>query len=963
MRRLIVAALLFAVAARGEDLRVDSVRHALLGAHTRYQQYINGLPVIGGERIEGPLGTHDALARRGFSHAESSVVSAHGNDLVYVNVDGLARLAIREVSSGPKPVATFFDAATGAALMERRLWFDVSGRVFVPNPVAKLNDPSLTDQNNSAAAVPSAAYSTVDLFGLAASGPLAGPNVQIVDIEAPFTARAEASQSLLFDRSQPQFEEVNAYFHIDRSQRYIQSLGYTGIRRIAGYAIPVDAHAVNGSDNSFYASGNLRGQGQLYFGDGGTDDAEDADIMLHEFAHAVHDWIAPDAFNGTSGSEARALAEGFGDYWAFSQTYDDTVSSGRDAACIGDWDARCFGDDTGQRCGYPAGSDCLRRVDGRKTMGDFLRVDSSGFEHRNGEIWSSALRDIFLSTQNHRGVDVIVLESLFGAPANPTFAWQAKRLLEVDAAMGSAFRPAICRALTTRGILAVTDCAKQPRGEQTLFQSTTSSIRVDDMRAIEDVLVRVQAGSPAKITLVAPDGTQVLLSPSFVGDATFGRDALPAASLAVLKGRSAAGEWRLFVEGAAVRSWSLIIQFAGDALAMRPITTQLAKHLPVVGHVTGAANTLFTSDVTIVNRSNLSASLIAIFTPTDADGRTQFSAIRLSILPGRTMVLDDIVQNTFLTSGLGQLELLGDADRILASVYTNAGGFGDSSPALKTSQAGAEDVAPLQNTIALRSNVGVAEVLGGSGTVHFTFFDAAGRTLAQTEVAIAPFGHAQIRVPVVGANLRARATVTGDARVIAYGTTVDNRSGDSFIVPASSLGETRSRWAVVTVMPLPWRTDYWRLASSGVVETSTVPVFIPGYVQALIFLDTSAAAVFSRTYLPSTGNGLANSGFFARALTEPLRSPQHLVGISRGSRVTVGLVNFAALPANATIVVYDAAGNETQRLSRALGPSTIDQFVLESSTASRIEVHGDVAGYLVLQDSITSDMSYITGQY
>jgi hypothetical protein len=51
MRRLTLLAMLIAVAARGDDLRVDSVRHSLLGTHTRYQQYIGRLPVIGGERI------------------------------------------------------------------------------------------------------------------------------------------------------------------------------------------------------------------------------------------------------------------------------------------------------------------------------------------------------------------------------------------------------------------------------------------------------------------------------------------------------------------------------------------------------------------------------------------------------------------------------------------------------------------------------------------------------------------------------------------------------------------------------------------------------------------------------------------------------------------------------------------------------------------------------------------------
>ena len=106
-------------------------------------------------------------------------------------------------------------------------------------------------------------HSLVDLLELNPTGMLAGPNVKIVDTDSPATPHADASQPLLFDRSQPQFEEVNVYFQIDRSQRYMQSLGYTGARRIDGYAIPVDPHSLSGADNSLYmmsfsgAKGNL----------------------------------------------------------------------------------------------------------------------------------------------------------------------------------------------------------------------------------------------------------------------------------------------------------------------------------------------------------------------------------------------------------------------------------------------------------------------------------------------------------------------------------------------------------------------------------------------------------------------------------------------------------------------------------------------------------------------------------
>src|ERR1051325_503319 len=169
----------------------------------------------------------------------------------FVTVTGEARPASRTiVRERPlEPVAHYYDAETGVEIRTEPLFWTAKGRVFAPNPVAKLNDPSLRDRNNLASAVPDAAYSIVDLPDLPSAGPLIGPNVAIVDSERPFTVHADAGAPLLFDRSQPQFEEVNAYFHIDRSQRYMQSIGFRGTRRLVDYAIPVDPHAARGGDH------------------------------------------------------------------------------------------------------------------------------------------------------------------------------------------------------------------------------------------------------------------------------------------------------------------------------------------------------------------------------------------------------------------------------------------------------------------------------------------------------------------------------------------------------------------------------------------------------------------------------------------------------------------------------------------------------------------------------------------
>ncbi|MEO8036314.1 MAG: proprotein convertase P-domain-containing protein, partial [Acidobacteriota bacterium] len=701
------------VAAEQPDLRLDRLQSSLTGEHRHYQQYIDGLEVVGAGRTESALsGGHrtatDVIARRVSSRQANALVAPlSGGSLVYWSVDGEARLAWRVVTERRRleRFASYYDAETGLLLYCEPLFFTARARVFDPNPVAKLNDPALRDANNAAAAVPDRAYSIVDLPDLASSGSLSGPNVVITDLEPPVTPAVDVAQSLLFDRSQPQFEDVNAYFHIDAAQRYLQSLGYTGARRIVAYPIPVDAHASNGTDNSYFLPAPVAGRGALYFGDGGTDDAEDSDIVLHEYGHAIEEWIAPGTFSGTSASQNRALAEGFGDYWSFSSTYEKTVATGRDPFCIADWDARCAGDDQSERCGYPADADCLRRVDSRKTMADYINSDGSGTEHRNGEIWSSALREIFVSLTTRYGLaegkritDVDVLEAHFGVPPNPAFATMARRLLDTDRILNNSANAAvICAAMTVRGILTTNECDRTARGELTYFQSVdrrlaipdnrdagiVSRLVVTDPRVIQNLYVRLDVAHTARgdlrISLVAPDGARALLQSQSIDRATdihvtYGLDAQSAQSLDVFRGRSAAGEWRLEIADLAPRdtgallSWSLGIQFAGDEPSpTRPITSSARKHIAALAHASGANSTTFITDLRIYNRGTRAASVTLLFTPTGADGTQRFAAVKLVIAADQIVQFDDLVARIFSTSGTGQLEILGDVAELVVT--------------------------------------------------------------------------------------------------------------------------------------------------------------------------------------------------------------------------------------------------------------------------------------------------------
>ena len=1073
MQRLLVplVLLLSAAAANAQDLRLDYERHSLTGTYRHYTQYVDGLPVLGGEVIErvdhdgGVRELHRAIAAAAPKQTLIAKRSAlwlapageiRDQQLVAINVRGEARPAWRVVveENPHEPIAHYFDAATGALLLSKPLFAHITakGRVFDPNPVTKLNDPSLRDQNDSAAAVPEAAYSLVDLLELNPTGMLTGPNVQIVDTDAPTTVHADASQSLLFDRNQPQFEEVNAYFHADRSQRYLQSLGYTGARRIAPYAIPIDPHSVSGSDNSLYVGSATPGEGKLYFGDGGVDDAEDSDILLHEYCHAIQDWIAPSVFFGTSSSQSRAMGEGFSDYWAYSSNYEPGLATGRDPYCLAEWDARCAGDDSSQQCGYPVGANCLRRVDSAKTMNDYITGDASGTEHKNGEIWSSALREIFDAliqrhgaTSGRRMADTLVIESMFGAPNDPSYAVIAKKLIDSDRLLnGGAHTATICSAFVSRLILTSGDCVRAPRGEVTFVQSPQHGllipdaaprgvvpvIEVRDTRSIERVVVSVNIVHPSRgdlqIVLMAPDGTQAVLQNvssdhSPFTPVTYGIDADTVDRLDIFHGRPANGQWTLNVRDLQLQnsgtliSWSLGITYVGDAPATtRPSSFAPRKHIAAVAHAPGALGTSWRTDVRVFNSGNREANVTAIFTRAGEEGWNHFAAVKLVIAPSQVLALDDVVAATLLTNGVGQLEFVGDTDRLIITsrTYTTAAGgtYGQFIPAVATTDAATlANVAHLVVTSDFRTNLGFAEVNGSDGVVRVTLFDATtGAVVSQRDYPVVPF--AQMQFPAAGAALMTAElkVISGDARIVAYGSVVDNRSGDPIYVTAT---QPQVGAFVAPVINAPGVNTLWRSdvvisafgdtggdfdltyvdasSGSGVTKHGTLGAHQSVRIEDVVGSYFGKPNTFGSIRADLTGGLVATSRTFT---TSPagtygqfiplLRSNEGATPLAPGGavrellhiersdafRTNAGAINTGIGDAVIRFTLFNAAGQQMAVYDRTVRSLQAVQFAIDTPvTDGRIEVQmlsgdtGAVAWASVI-DNVTGDPIFVPAQ-
>jgi hypothetical protein len=334
--------------------------------------------------------------------------------------------------------AGIVDAVSGEVvhLEDDARYATATGRVFHPNPVVTLQDLTLRDQNDEDQGALDGAYQTVTLQDVERSQgtyKLRGPWVEIIDLTSPAINPPEPSDSLFFfTRSQEEFEAVHGYYHIDRAQRYIQSLGFTGDRSVAAYRLNVDVHA-GAEDNSMF----LPSTNWIWLGDGCVDDAEDADVVYHEYGHAMQDdQVEGWGFSGQGPLvPARSLGEGFGDYWSSSVA--SQIGGGFDEAQVFDWDKN-------------PGSPCWagRRVDTNLTMANYSNTDV----YTNGMIWSRALWDI-RAANGAAIADRLAIEAHFGLPPNTTFEQNATSLAMADVTLyGGAHLTSILDAFADRGI-------------------------------------------------------------------------------------------------------------------------------------------------------------------------------------------------------------------------------------------------------------------------------------------------------------------------------------------------------------------------------------------------------------------------------------------------------------------------------------------------------------------------------
>jgi Fungalysin metallopeptidase (M36) len=307
------------------------------------------------------------------------------------------------------------------------------GQVFAPNPVADLGIQTLTDQKDadffSADPLLARAYHRVTLTNLDGTGTLSGNYAKVLSNTGK--AAVNTGSGFIYTRDQDQFEQVMGYYWVTQAQRYIQSLGF-------GSTLP----AVNkrqqllridqfGGDNSFYREGT--GKLTITLGKGGVDDAEDAEVIVHEYGHSVQDNQVP-GFG--SSEEAGAIGEGFADYLAV--TVSSHFAPTPDEPCVADWDSISY---------TVTVPHCLRRVDGNKVYpGDLV-----GEVHADGEIWSRALWDI-RNALGPKLADTIIIRAQFGFAPDTTMPAAAAKTIATAGVYGATAQGAVRAAFAARGL-------------------------------------------------------------------------------------------------------------------------------------------------------------------------------------------------------------------------------------------------------------------------------------------------------------------------------------------------------------------------------------------------------------------------------------------------------------------------------------------------------------------------------
>lgn len=207
------------------------------------------------------------------------------------------------------------------------------------------------------------------------------------------------------DWQDTRFSQLMVFAHLDQSLRYISSLGFD----VFDSPLEFDGRGLSADNSTYYY-----GPKAVLFGiGGGSPDALDGDVILHELGHGIHYHIVKDWAYGHTG----AIGEGFGDYWAgsfsFRTQYENAQTRGQEFEIdtVFNWDGY-FGVRKTTRSLWNQRARYFRQAE--------YRPHESVAGELGDELWSTPLFQALKASVEQYGevafkeFDSIVLESMYG---------------------------------------------------------------------------------------------------------------------------------------------------------------------------------------------------------------------------------------------------------------------------------------------------------------------------------------------------------------------------------------------------------------------------------------------------------------------------------------------------------------------------------------------------------------------
>jgi len=414
----------------GVTLKLNYVNQSLAGLHYSFTQLYQGIPIYQSEikiNIDGQNVVHSIFDNSYNTRGWNLTIPANISNAVIAINPNTSEPVVAVLSVINNHLETL--TANGAIIFQRDMnsYYQqdstVTGKIFNPDPLttsqhlytdiaAIIPSDSTIDtiyyDNNNGADEPwmDAQQQTVSFKANYDNGifTLSSPFVLLTNYDtfppdvAPVTSM---NGQFNFNRSQSGFQDVNAFYHISHHRDYVAGLGFN----CGDSLVWIDTHAIF-EDNSYFSPGNY--PRRIYYGIGGVPDAEDADVVVHEYCHSLSYNCAP---GSNVGLERNSLDEAFCDYNAAA--YSKVLSTYNDE-WVYNWD--------GHNQYWP----------GRVVNSQMMYPADLGEDiYTNGQMWSAVLFN--LNADLGRGItDSIIYQTHYNYAQNITMAHAATLLIDAD---------------------------------------------------------------------------------------------------------------------------------------------------------------------------------------------------------------------------------------------------------------------------------------------------------------------------------------------------------------------------------------------------------------------------------------------------------------------------------------------------------------------------------------------------